>query len=62
MDVINKLEINDKINSISRGIEIKKKKKCGNTVLQQVIIIIIIYSDANGRCAVIMTTNTGQWW
>lgn len=61
MDVINKLEINDKINSISRRIEMKKKKKCGNTVLQQVIIIII-YSDANGRCAVIMTTNTGQWW
>lgn len=27
MDVINKLEINDKINSISRGIEIKKKRK-----------------------------------
>lgn len=27
MDVINKLEINDKINSISRGIEMKKKKK-----------------------------------
>lgn len=26
MDVINKLEINDKINSISRGIEMKKKK------------------------------------
>lgn len=27
MDVINKLEINDKINSISRGIEMKKKRK-----------------------------------